>query len=349
MLTSLIFLSGGLFLGWSHGANNTANVFGTAVGTKMIKFRTAAIICSIFIILGSVISGAGAAGILNKLGSVNEIGGAFTVTLSAAIALLIMTRFKLPASTTQSVVGAIIGWNFFAGAKTDYTALTKILATWLVSPLMAAAFSAILFLIARKWIERSHMHLITLDARIRRGLILVGAFGAYSLGANNIANVMGVFIKSSPFRSIHIGDIFTFSSTQILFFIGGIAIAVGVFTYSYKVIQTVGSELYQLSPVAALIVVFSNARVLFIFASENLKGLLESIGLPSLPLVPISSSQGVIGAIMGIALTKSLRNVNYGILGKIGLGWICAPLMAGLISYFLLFFMQNVFMLKVYS
>lgn len=349
MLTSLIFLSSGLFLGWSHGANNTANVFGTAVGTKMIKFKTAAVICSIFIILGSVISGAGAAGILNKLGSVNEIGGAFTVTLSAAIALLVMTKFKLPASTTQSVVGAIIGWNFFAGAKTDYTALSKILATWLVSPLMSAAFSATLFIIVKRRIERSHTHLITLDARVRRGLIIVGAFGAYSLGANNIANVMGVFIKSSPFHSVSIGKLFTLSSTHILFFIGGVAIAVGVFTYSYKVIQTVGKELYQLSPVAALIVVFSNALVLFLFASEKLKAFLESIGLPSLPLVPISSSQAVIGAIMGIALTKSLRNVNFGVLGKIALGWICAPLLAGLISYFLLFFMQNVFMLKVYS
>jgi PiT family inorganic phosphate transporter len=349
MLISLIFLSSGLFLGWSHGANNTANVFGTAVGTKMIKFRTAAVICSIFIVLGSVISGAGAAGILNKLGTVNELGGAFTVTLSAAIALLIMTKFKLPASTTQSVVGAIIGWNFFAGAKTDYTALTKILGTWLVSPLMTAAFSATLFLITKKWIEKSHVHLITLDARVRRGLIIVGAFGAYSLGANNIANVMGVFIKSSPFRSITIGNILHFSSTQVLFFIGGIAIAVGVFTYSRKVMQTVGSELYQLSPIAALIVVFSNALVLFLFASAKLKGFLISVGLPSLPLVPISSSQAVIGAIMGIAITKSLRNVNFGVLGKIAIGWVCAPLMAGLISYFLLFFMQNVFMLKVYS
>ena len=42
----LIFLSSGLFLGWALGANDAANVFGTAVGTKMVSWRTAAIICS---------------------------------------------------------------------------------------------------------------------------------------------------------------------------------------------------------------------------------------------------------------------------------------------------------------
>ncbi|MCP5049052.1 MAG: inorganic phosphate transporter, partial [bacterium] len=46
MVTIIFFLSSGLFLGWSLGANDAANVFGTAVGTKMVKFKTAALICS---------------------------------------------------------------------------------------------------------------------------------------------------------------------------------------------------------------------------------------------------------------------------------------------------------------
>ena len=53
----LVFLAGGLFLGWSLGANDAANVFGTAVGTRMVKFGLAAAVCSIFVILGAVIIG----------------------------------------------------------------------------------------------------------------------------------------------------------------------------------------------------------------------------------------------------------------------------------------------------
>ena len=66
-----IFLSSGLFLGWSLGANDGSNVFGTAVGTRMVKFRTAAVISSVFVIIGAVFAGGGAAETLNELGSVN--------------------------------------------------------------------------------------------------------------------------------------------------------------------------------------------------------------------------------------------------------------------------------------
>lgn len=51
----ILFLSSGLLLGWSLGANDAANVFGSAVGSKMVSFRQAAIISSIFVIIGSVV------------------------------------------------------------------------------------------------------------------------------------------------------------------------------------------------------------------------------------------------------------------------------------------------------
>src|SRR5210317_2015451 len=105
----LIFLSSGLFLGWSLGANDAANVFGTAVGTKMIRFKTAALISGIFVILGAVIGGAGASHTLGKLGSVNAIAGSFMVAFAAGFTVFWMTKLKVPVSTSQAVVGAIIG------------------------------------------------------------------------------------------------------------------------------------------------------------------------------------------------------------------------------------------------
>jgi len=54
MLAKLFYLSSGLFMGWSLGANDAANIFGTAVGTKMVRFTTAAIISSVFILLGAL-------------------------------------------------------------------------------------------------------------------------------------------------------------------------------------------------------------------------------------------------------------------------------------------------------
>ena len=99
-MTVLFFLTSGLFLGWSLGANDAANVFGTAVGTRMISFPTAAILCSVFVVLGAVVSGAGTSDTLSKLGSVNALGGAFTAAFAAALAVYSMTKLGLPVSTT---------------------------------------------------------------------------------------------------------------------------------------------------------------------------------------------------------------------------------------------------------
>ena len=90
-LTIIIFLLGGLFLGWSLGANDAANVFGTAVGTRMVQFKTAAIVCSIFVILGAIISGPGTTETLGKLGSINALPGAFAACIAAGLSCLLYT------------------------------------------------------------------------------------------------------------------------------------------------------------------------------------------------------------------------------------------------------------------
>ena len=338
----LFYLSSGLFLGWSLGANDAANVFGTAVGSGMIKFRKAAIIASIFVILGAVIQGAGASETLGKLGSVSTLAAAFTVALSAALSVYWMTRMKMPVSTSQAIVGAIIGWNFYTENPTDLDTLTKIVTTWIAGPVLGGIFAVLLFMLMKYILKRSSIHLLYRDAFIRISLIVIGAFGAYSLGANNIANVMGVFTSAIRLPSIELGFA-TINSTEQLFFIGGLAIAAGVITYSHHVMKTIGNTLMPLSPEAAIVVVLSQALVLFIFSSQTLSNAVQSIGLPAIPLVPVSSTQVVIGSIIGIGLYKGGKEIKYNILGSISLGWIATPVVAGVVAFFMLFFVNNVF------
>ena len=344
----LFFLSSGLFLGWSLGANDASNVFGTAVGSKMVRFRTAAICCSIFIVLGAVISGAGASHTLGKLGSVNAIAGAFMVAFSAAASVYLMTKVGYPVSTSQAIVGAIIGWNFFSGSLTDYNTLSKIVITWVACPILSALIALILYKVLVFGINRMKIDMFRLDSMTRYGLIIIGAFGSYSLGANNIANVMGVFVPASPFTDISLFGLFTVTSTQQLFFLGGVAIGVGVLTYSQKVMATVGEGIMKLSPVSALVVVSAHSLVLFLFASQGLESFLQRHGLPTIPLVPVSSSQAIVGAVIGIGLLKRGRGIRWRVLGGIASGWAVTPIIAALISFISLFFLQNVFEQKTY-
>lgn len=343
----LFFLSSGLFLGWSLGANDAANVFGTAVGTRMIRFRNAALISSLFVIVGAVVGGAGAAHTLGKLGAVSALGGAFMVALSAGFTVYFMTRASLPVSTSQAIVGAIIGWNLFTGSPTDPSALVKIVTTWVACPLLAAVFAMLFYTIFIRLLVRFPVHLLWEDTLLRWGLILVGAFGAYSLGANNIANVMGVFVPVAPFKTLSVGGLFSFTGTQQLFLLGGLAISVGIFTYSRRVMETVGGSLFKLTPQMALIVVLSQAVVLYLFSSQELSAWLIARGLPTIPLVPVSSSQAVIGAVLGLGILRGGRGIRFRVFGEIALGWVTTPVVACVISFIALFFLQNVFGIPV--
>jgi PiT family inorganic phosphate transporter len=289
----------------------------------------------------------GASHTLGKLGKVDAMAGAFTVALAAAITVYWMTKMRMPVSTSQAIVGAIIGWNLFTGNPTDSASMTKIVTTWIAGPILGALFAVFFFIVLQGVLHRAKIHLIKLDAFIRNGLIVVGAFGAYSLGANNIANVVGVFLPLAPELSIDLGFM-VLDGTQQLFLMGGIAISIGIITYSRKVMETVGNDLLELTSESALVVVLAQAAVLFIFSSTSLSNLMVSMGLPAIPLVPVSSSQVVVGSVIGIGLFKGGgKNIRFKVLGGITMGWITTPVAAGLISFLSLFFVNNVFKLDV--
>lgn len=346
-LTFLLYLSSGLFLGWSLGASEASN-FGTAVATKMIKFRTAAIISSVCVILGAVIEGSGASRTLDTLGDITSLSGAFVIAFSAALTTAWMVKLSIPVSTSQAIVGAIIGWNFFADKTTDLTVLTQIISAWFLGPIFGGIFAIMLYALLKLIFTHWKLHILRKDNLTRMALIFAGAFGMYALGANNIANVMGVFIKSAPTPSVQLPFGIVLNHAQVLFLLGGIAISIGICTYSHKVIETIGNTIMKLSPLMAWVVVLAHGLVLYIFSSTELRDLLISWHLPTIPLVPVSATQAIIGSVIGLGLVKGGRDLNWNIIGKIVISFIITPISSAIVCYISLFFMQNVFQQVVY-
>jgi PiT family inorganic phosphate transporter len=66
-------------------------------------------------------------------------------------------------------------------------------------------------------------------------------------------------------------------------------------------------------------------------------------------MVPVSSSQVIVGCILGIGLYKGAGNINFKVLGEIALAWVISPVASGLLTFFLLFFMKNIFSIDVGS
>ncbi len=96
------------------------------------------------------------------------------------------------------------------------------------------------------------------------------------------------------------------------------SIALGILTFSKNVMSTVGSRLVQLDAFSALVAVLAEAITVHIYAVVG---------------VPVSTSQAIVGAVLGIGLFKGVKTINRRTLFNILSGWLCTPLIAGLICF----------------
>ena len=303
-------LLGGVFLGWSLGANDAANIFGTAVTSRMVRFYRAAILASVFVVIGAVLEGARGMETLSGLGS-QTLASATVISLSTAIAVTVLTIFKLPVSTSQAVIGAIIGRGIYAG-DVQFEGLGKVLICWIGTPIGAMLIAACLYLALRWLIRKLRISFIALDGYLRMGLILAGCYGAYALGANNVANVTGVFMGLNLF-GLHGG-----AEATMLAVVGSLSIALGICTFSYRVMTTVGKSLYEFDAFTAFVAVVAHAVTVHFYAMVG---------------VPVSTSQAIIGAILGIIVVKGLHLLHFRPLLRILSGWFATPLIAGFIAF----------------
>jgi PiT family inorganic phosphate transporter len=140
----VLSLLGGVFLGWSLGANDASNVFGSAVASRMLKFWTAAVLASVFVLLGAILQGQ--AGIETLKGLTQfTLEQAVVSSLAAAATVTIMTILGLPVSTSQAVIGAILGVGIVKGISTvSGRTLVNILIAWLLTPAVAGFFATAL-------------------------------------------------------------------------------------------------------------------------------------------------------------------------------------------------------------
>ncbi len=304
----MFYLISALYLGWSLGANDAANIFGTAVSSKMVKFITAAVLSSIFVILGSILQGRPGIETIGKISTMG-LGAAGISSLAAAIAVTIMTILKLPVSTSQAVVGSIVGVGMMQG-QVALAGLDKVIICWIGTPIGACIFSIILYLTLARIINRFQLSWAGSDFIIRAGLIIAGCYGAYALGANNVANVTGVFYGAG---------LLSIKSAAL---IGGVSIALGILTFSKGVMKTVGKGIVRLDGYSALIVVLSNAVTVHIYAVVG---------------VPVSTSQAVVGAVLGIGLLKRAEALKKRAILGVFSGWIATPFIAALVSMFIYF------------
>lgn len=301
----------GAFLGWALGANDAANVFGTGVATRLVSYRTAVVLLAIFVMLGAALEGPKCMTTLNDVTRLTPLY-AVLVTASAGVVMFLLSLLALPASSSQAIVGALLFIGLVEG-QPQWSVLAKVALCWVLTPVSAALLSALLYLALGRLLRPLLSHLRWRTLFLKSAVVAAGCYGSYSLGGNNVANVSGVYVGAGLMSPL----------AASLF--GGAAIALGVLTFSRRVMETVGQSIMALDAFSAFITILALSISAHLFTQ---------IG------VPVSSTQAVVGAVLGIGLLKDSSKIHKSTVVQIVSGWLATPL-AGALVCLLLFQLVN--------
>lgn len=316
-LVILITLAG-LYVGGNIGANDAANCVGASVGARLIRFKTAIIMVAIFVVLGALLQGGDVMDTVGR-GIVTEPispMGVLAALLCGGLFVSLATFYKVPVSTSQSIVGAVTGVGLASGLTVSYGKIITIVECWILCPILSMALTYGIYRFTRwltrriGWTKRSEKVLTAL-------VLITAAYAAYSLGANNLGNAIG------PIASLEGNPV----DMRILIVAGAISIALGALIFGRGVAETVGKNIITLDLQSAFAVQVSSAFGLHFFSM---------IG------IPVSTSQTVVGALLGIGLVHGIKTVSRRKIAEVVIGWVAAPTLSGLVAFLIYTLLSHV-------
>ncbi|MCL7416008.1 MAG: inorganic phosphate transporter [ANME-2 cluster archaeon] len=318
-------------MAWNIGANDLANSMGTSVGSGALSIKQVVIIAGVLEVIGAVFFGDRvttriAKGIvpIEDIIAINPdivIIGALAAILAAGFWITFATFFHMPVSTTHSIVGAVTGFGLVATLYLDnfgldqikWDILAKIVASWLTSPLIGAALAFIIFSLIRILLLARVDDPYKLETKFGYLQILSACFVAFAHGSNDVANAVGPL--SAALAAAELTPFGVIPDWVLL--LGGIGIVIGLATWGWRVIETVGKGITELTPTRGFSAEFATAVVVFGHSYSSL---------------PISTTHTLVGAVVGVGLAGGLAAVDLSVIRKIIISWVITVPVAALTS-----------------
>ena len=306
MLSLIPLLLAGAYVGWNIGANDAGNCVGTTVGSGLLSYRRAAMLVAGFALVGALVQGGEVMHTVGEGIVVSELPALaiLAAMISAGIFVTIATLFRVPVSTSQAIVGGIAGVGFAVGADLNTRIIVQIVEVWVVCPILVGLLAMAIY-----WTTNFALRRIAAASMWQRAphvlLIFSACYISFSLGANHVGTAMG------PITNLGI-------SSAWLSLLGGGALAVGVMTFGRRVTETVGGGITPLDTVSAFSAQLAAALAVHYFSILG---------------IPVSTSQSIVGAVIGVGLVHGIRTVRRKKIIGIVVGWIATPTAAGLFSF----------------
>jgi PiT family inorganic phosphate transporter len=275
LLGILLIIS--FLVAFSIGGNDEA--MAPAVGAKVFTVRAAVLIGAIITIIGAISLGGN---VSEKVGS-DMVSGlemsidmVFAILISMAIWLLLASISKgLPISTTQCIVGSVIGVAIFAPVVgytdwgigvVNWVIVLEVFAGWILSPVIGFFFAAVVFALIRR-IQKRAKGFSDYEKQERIASYLLAAFlilTSLSRGGNDVANAIAPLVVLPDFLGTYNLGFIIIPKYLVPLLIGGIGMALGLIVVGRKVIRTLATEVVTLSPSSALAASVSVSVIIFV-------------------------------------------------------------------------------------
>jgi PiT family inorganic phosphate transporter len=187
----------------------------------------------------------------------------------------------------------------------------------------AVALAACAFLLARVWLNpmraRSDKPFVFVERVFGRLQIITACMVAFAHGANDVANAVGPLAAVVQIQAV--GELPARIQVPLwILVLGGIGIVIGLATWGYKVIATIGKKIMELTPTRGFSAEFGAATTVLIASRLGM---------------PVSTTHTLVGAVVGVGLARGLAALNLRVIGKIVNSWLATlPVAAGLSALF---------------
>eukprot|EP00158_Paraphelidium_tribonemae_P002531 Partr_v1_DN25445_c0_g1_i1_m53417 putative phosphate len=213
------------------GANDVSNSFATSVGAKVITLKQACIIAAFAEVSGSLLMGGRVTDTI--AGSIIDsrlfqdqdrwdiiMLGMLAALMATSIWLILATYLKLPASATHCTVSSIIGFGLAAGGlkSIKWSSLSKVAASWIVSPLLSGVVTSAVWLVVSRSIldhvdslERALIaipYIYALTVALNLGPVLFNLLASVSIGfRENSGSNISISLFVSAVVAIAVGAV----------------------------------------------------------------------------------------------------------------------------------------------
>jgi inorganic phosphate transporter, PiT family len=305
-----------LFFDYTNGFHDAANAIATSVSTRALTPRVALTLAAVMNFVGAFLGQKVAQTVSEVINPPSGREGLIVIFAGLAGAIiwnLITWYFGLPSSSTQALIGGLVGSALAAGTTVHWnTVIDKVVIPMLVSPLVGFAL-AFTVMIAILWIFR-HRN----AGRVTRGFRLAQTVSASAMalghGLQDAQKTMGVIFLVL----ITSGHLAPDTQELPLWVIASSAGAISLGTYSggWRIMRTLGRRIIHLDPPHAFAAESVGATVLYASAF--------------LYQAPVSTTHVITSAIMGSGATRRFSAVRWGMARSIITAWVLTFPAAGL-------------------